>query len=160
MIDRSADEQPRIDGSAVDWSDALMEQGFIGLHRLTSDVEDLRAAHERYDELRNHVDAVIREADRVEFVVAATRVGRSGRQDDALVIVADSMVIISGRLRTVVGARSVTDIFPRPVLTVLPTMVGGRRAIELHADGRRSTLVLASGSSTVEAALITLSGRS
>lgn len=159
MIDHSAGEQPRIDGSAADWSDALMEQGFAGLSRLTSDGEDLRVAHERYDELRNHVDAVILEADRLDFVVAATRVGRSGRRDDALVIAADSMVIVSARIRTVVGARSITDIFPRPVLSVIPTMAGRQRAIELHADGRRSTLILASTSAIVEAALIALDGR-
>ncbi|BBH18134.1 hypothetical protein Back2_24210 [Nocardioides baekrokdamisoli] len=146
-------------GSSVDWSAALMEQGFDGLSRMTSDPEDVRAARERYDDLRSHVDAVARGADRVEFVVAAIRVNRSGRHDEALVVVSDSMVIVSGRHRAVVGARSVTDIFPRPVLSVTAAMAGGRRAIELHADGRRTRLVLMSRSSTIEAALLSLGGR-
>lgn len=157
MIDRSTRPQPRNVGSSDDWSGALMEHGFGGLSRLTSDPEDVRVAWERYQELRGHIDPVIRCADRVDFVVAATTVTRSGRKDDALVIVTDSMVIVSVTHRTVVAARSVTDIFPRLVLTVSPAMVGGRRAIELHADGRRSTLVLFSQSTALEGALIALS---
>ena len=159
MVDRRADAQPGIVGSSVDWSAALMEQGFDGLSRLTSDAEDIRVAHERYAELRTQVHSVIRGADRVEFVFAATRSNRTGRQDEALVIVTDSMVIVSGLHRAVVGARSVTDLFPRPVLTVTPGMLGPRRAIELQADGRRTKLLLSSTSATLEAALITLGVR-
>jgi hypothetical protein len=156
MVERRADAQPTIVGSYVDWPNALMEQGFDGLSRLTSDVEDVRMARELYADQRSQVDAVIRGADRVEFVIAAVRTHRSGRQEDSLVIVTDSMVIVSGTQRAVVGARSVTDIFPRPFLTVSPGMLGPRRAIELQADGRRTKLVLTSTSATLEAALITL----
>lgn len=159
MADHHSDAHARLVGSSVDWSGALMEQGFDGLSRLTSDAEDIRVAHERYDELRTQVDSVIRGADRVEFVVAAIRSTRAGRRDEALVIVTDSMVIVTGLHRAVVGARSVTDLFPRAVLTVTPGMLGPRRAIELQADGRRAKLILASTSATLEAALITLGVR-
>jgi hypothetical protein len=156
MVGHRADAHPRIVGSSVDWSAALMEQGFDGLRRLTSDAEDIRIAHERYAEFRTQVDSVIHGADRIEFVFAAVRTNRSGRQDEALVIVTDSMVIVSGAHRAVMGVRSVTDIFARPVLTVTPGMLGPRRAIELQADGRRTKLILSSTSATLEAALISL----
>lgn len=159
MVEHRADAQPTIVGSYVDWASALIEQGFDGLSRLTSDAEDVRVAREIYADQRSHVDAVIRGADRVEFVVAAVRIHRSGRREDALVIVTDSMVIVSGTQRAVVGARSVTDIFPRAFLTVTPGMLGPRRAIEFQADGRRIKLVLSSTSATLEAALITLGVR-
>lgn len=157
MIDPSAETQPpTIGGSSADWAAALIEQGFDGLSRLTSDIEDVRAARARYHLLRSHVDAVIHGADRIEFVVAAACAHRSGKPGDALVIVTDSMVIVSGTRRAVVGERRVTDIFSRAVLTVTLGMFGPLRAIELHADGRRATVILPSRSSTLEAAFLML----
>jgi hypothetical protein len=135
-----------------------MEQGFDSLSRLTADTEDVRAARARYLGLRTHIDPVVRGADRIELVVTATRVNRSGQHREVLVIVTDSIVIVSGtRRRGVTGARSVSEIFPRPGLTVLPTTVGERRAVELHADGRRLRLILPN--MILEASIIALGGR-
>ena len=153
----SNDGRPGDLGSAVDWASAAMEQGFDGLSRLSSNAEDVSAARTRYDDLRTDLAPVVRGADRIELVMAADRIERSGRQDQALVIVTESMVIVSGVHRGFMGIRTVMDIFPRSVLTVLPPTDRQRHAVELHADGRRLRLLLPNA--MLQAALIALSGR-
>lgn len=136
------------------WGDARMRPGFEALGRLTFDAEDLRQARDRYDGFRPQIDPVIYDSERVELALAATRVHRSGKQVDALVVITDSMVVVCSAHRGIVGARPITDIFPRAELEVLASLIGRTHTVDLYEDGRRLRLVLPRPNAALERALV------